>query len=346
MIFATSDIIFSVLFMVAVISFSLLVRYLLSRFKAQKATALQTIFNALKEPLQIIFIMTAFYLLLQALAFEWTDDPLIGRIYGLTVMLGLTWLLIAAVHGVSKFALSRFDVSQRDNLAARRIHTQIRVVRSLAVALIIIVAIAAILISFEQIRALGVSLLASAGVAGIILGLAAQKTLGNFFTGLQIAITQPIRIDDAILVEGEWGRIEEINLTYVVVHIWDHRRLILPISYFVEQPFQNWTRKTADLIGAIVLHVDYSMPLQPLRDELDRLLADNPLWDQKVKVIQVVDTTERTMQLRVLVSAADSPSTWDLRCQIREGLIDFIQKNYERHLPRFRTEEKEAMYAE
>lgn len=326
------------IFAAVVILFAFGMRMLVKYIRSKHDKFLQVLYRYLRAPLQIVFLLTAIYILLQSLTYRWTDDPVIDRIYTIAIICVVAWMLTRAVQFFSALLLQRFDVDKRDNLSARRVHTQVRVVRRLIISVIVILALAALLMTFEHIRALGVSLLASAGVAGVVLGLAAQRTLGNFFIGLQIAITQPIRIDDAVLVEGEWGRIEEINLTYVVVNIWDHRRLVLPISYFVEKPFQNWTRRTADLIGSIILYLDYGMPMQALRDELDRLLAENPLWDGKVKVAQVIETTERTMQVRVLVSAADSPSTWDLRCQVREGLIAFIQKNYPESLPRFRGE--------
>ncbi|WP_228779922.1 mechanosensitive ion channel family protein [Aquiflexum lacus] len=193
-----------------------------------------------------------------------------------------------------------------------------------------------VLLSFESIRKVGIGLFASAGVAGIIIGFSAQKAVGTLLAGIQIAITQPFRIEDAVLVENEWGWIEEINLTYVVVRIWDKRRLVLPTTYFLEKPFQNWTRTSADIIGSIFLYTDYTISIQALRDELTRLLNETPLWDKKVNVLQVTDSKETTMELRILVSAKNSPTTWDLRVHIREKLIEFIQKNYPESLPKTR----------
>ena len=186
-------------------------------------------------------------------------------------------------------------------------------------------------------RHVGTSILASAGIASVIIGFAAQRSLGTLVAGLQIAITQPIRIDDVVIVENEWGRIEEITLTYVVVRIWDLRRLVVPISYFLEKPFQNWTRVSAHLLGTVMLHVDYTVPLNVMREELDRILEQSKLWDHKVKVLQVTDTTDRTLELRALVSAGNASAAWDLRCEVREAMVDFLQRNYPECLPRTRA---------
>jgi small-conductance mechanosensitive channel len=191
---------------------------------------------------------------------------------------------------------------------------------------------------FEQVRGLGTSVLASAGVLGIVIGFAAQRTIANLFAGFQLALTQPIRIDDVVIVEGEWGRIEEITLTYVVVRIWDLRRLILPLSYFIERPFQNWTRREADILGTVFLYADYTIPVDALREELKRIAAQSPNWDGKVCGLQVTDATEQTIELRSLVSACDASKAWDLRCEVREKLIAFVQKNYPASLPKVRAE--------
>jgi small-conductance mechanosensitive channel len=182
-----------------------------------------------------------------------------------------------------------------------------------------------------------VGLFASAGVAGIIIGFSAQKAIGTLIAGIQIAFAQPFRLDDAVVVEGEWGWIEEINLTYVVVRIWDQRRLVLPTTYFLEKPFQNWTRTSADIIGSVFLYTDYTISFDALREELDRILAVTPLWDKKVKVLQVTDSKELTVEIRILVSAKNSPTAWDLRVHVREKMIEFIQKNYPDALPKSRV---------
>lgn len=232
----------------------------------------------------------------------------------------------------------RNDITIENNLSGRKIRTQIDFIYKLAMVITTIIAVSVILMSFKPVRDLGTSLLASAGIAGIMIGLAAQKSISNLLAGFQIAFTQPIRLDDVVIVENEWGKIEEISLTYVVVRIWDERRLILPISYFLEKPFQNWTRVSADLLGTIFFHADYSLPVEAVRTEVTRLLQTQKQWDGKVNVVQVTDTTEKTMQIRILVSAKNSGDAFDLRCILREKVIDFIQKNYPASLPKFRTE--------
>ncbi|RQW01754.1 mechanosensitive ion channel family protein, partial [candidate division KSB1 bacterium] len=204
--------------------------------------------------------------------------------------------------------------------------------------MIIIFAIAMILMTFDKVRQIGVSMLASAGIAGIILGFAAQRSLATLIAGIQIAITQPIRIDDVVIVENEWGRIEEITLTYVVVNIWDQRRLIVPITYFIETPFQNWTRTTAELLGTVFIYADYRLPINALRDELERIVADSPLWDKRLAKVQVTNATDKTMGIRALVSAENSSNAWELRCLVREKLIAFLQRNFPDSLPRVRLE--------
>jgi len=192
--------------------------------------------------------------------------------------------------------------------------------------------------TFERVRHLGTTILASAGIIGIVVGMAAQRTIATFIAGLQIAITQPIRVDDVVIVENEWGRIEEITLTYVVVRIWDLRRLVVPITYFIENPFQNWTRVTADILGTVFIYVDYTVPIDSIRAELHRILKSSEFWDGKVCVLQVTNTSERTVELRALMSAADASTAWTLRCQVREKMVDFIQKNYPDALPKLRAE--------
>jgi small-conductance mechanosensitive channel len=206
------------------------------------------------------------------------------------------------------------------------------------VIVIAIIALAIILMSFEQIRQLGTAILASAGVLGIVIGFAAQRTISTLLAGLQIAITQPFRIDDVVIVEGEWGRIEEIALTYVVVRIWDLRRLVLPISYFLEKPFENWTRESADILGTVYMYADYTIPVQEVKKELLRILKESDFWDGKVWNLQVTDMTEHTVQLRALMSAQDASAAWNLRCEVREKLLNFVQSRHPNALPKIRTE--------
>lgn len=248
------------------------------------------------------------------------------------------WLVIGIARTSRSWLLKRYDIGVEDNLQNRRVQTQVRVIENLVIAVIVLATIAFMLMTFEAVRQIGTGIIASAGVAGIVLGFAAQKTLGNFIAGLQIAITQPIRIDDVVIVENEWGWIEEITLTYVVVRIWDLRRLVVPISYFVEKPFQNWTRVSADILGSVYIYADYTVPVKELRKELTRILQASTYWDKKVDVLQVTGANERTIEIRALMSAATSPEAWNLRCEVRERLLEYLQKNHTPALPRTRIE--------
>lgn len=249
----------------------------------------------------------------------------------------ITWMAIQVVRIMKIRLLKRYDLSKEDNLESRKLHTQINLLEKVIVFIIMVGGVGSILLSIDSIRQFGVGLFASAGVAGIIIGLSAQKVVGALLAGIQIAITQPFRVDDAVVVEGEWGWIEEINLTYIVVRIWDKRRLVLPTTYFLEKPFQNWTRTTADIIGTVFLYTDYTISFDDLRKELDRILDETPLWDKKVKVLQVTDSKETTVESRILVSAKNSPTAWDLRVHVREKMIAYIQQNYPESLPKTRV---------
>lgn len=248
------------------------------------------------------------------------------------------WMTIESTDVVGDVVRGYFRIDVDDNLEERKIITQLHYVKRLVAVVATILALALILLQFEQVREIGTGLLASAGVAGIIIGFAAQKTLSNLLAGFLIAFTQPIRIDDVVVVEGEWGRIEEITLTYVVVRIWDERRLVLPLQYFIEKPFQNWTRTSADILAYVFLYTDYRLPVDPLRTELGRILRSTDLWDGRVNVLQVTDADRSTIEVRALMSASNSSRAWDLRCLVREQLVVFIQENYPECLPRTRVE--------
>jgi small-conductance mechanosensitive channel len=263
---------------------------------------------------------------------------ILAKATSILLIIAMAIILFQAVHLGETAVLTKHDIKAADNLLARKIYTQVHFIGKSLYVIIVFFTVASILMLFEEVRRFGASLLASAGVVGIIIGFAAQKTIANLFAGFQLAMTQPIRLDDVVVVEGEWGRIEEITLTYVVVHIWDDRRLVVPLSYFIEKPFQNWTRASSALLGSVLLWVDYSLPLEDIRRELKDIIEPNPLWDKRFWNMQVTDTTERSMQIRVLATSADSSSAWDLRCEIREKLISYIQKNHPQSLPRLRTE--------
>ena len=248
------------------------------------------------------------------------------------------YLLIRVVRGVEDLIVSRLDLQGADNLDARRIQTQLHVLRAVLTSFIAFAAVIAVLLFVPGFRQLGAGLLASAGIAGLVLGFAAQRALGNLLAGFQIAVTQPIRLDDVVVVEGEWGRIEEITLTYVVVRIWDERRLILPISYFLEHPFANWTRESSEILGTVFLYTDYSAPITELRAELERIVAESQSWDGRVCNLVVTDSTPRALEIRALVSAKDGGKAWELRCEVREKLVQFLARRYPDTLPRIRAE--------
>ncbi|WP_402462800.1 mechanosensitive ion channel domain-containing protein [Isoptericola aurantiacus] len=240
-----------------------------------------------------------------------------------TIIAG-AWLIGAMAFVVEDRTLARM-AGAADDRHARRVQTQISIVRRVTVAVIVVIAIAAVLLTFPAMRTAGASILASAGLVSIVAGLAAQSSLANMFAGMQIAFTDAIRVDDVVVLDGEFGRIEEITLTYVVVHAWDDRRLILPSTYFTTTPFENWTRRAADLLGTVEVDVDFTVPLPAMRAELDRLLAASPLWDERLGILQVTDATGGRIQARALVSAADAGTLWDLRCHVREGLVAWLQ---------------------
>ena len=260
--------------------------------------------------------------------------PFIGVGKSLLV-LALAWLATRAVHISADSLTRRFDVSVGDNLQARRMHTQIIIIRRVVNSIIFLVALAAIFLMSGNLRGVGVSLLTSAGVAGIIIGLSAQRLLANLMAGIQLALTQPIRIDDVVVIEGEWGKIEEITLTYIVVHIWDHRRLVVPISYFIEKPIQNWTRTSADLLRTVSFFLDYTVPVEAIRQKLVEILDKSLHWDKKVGNLQVVNCTPQTV--RALMSVANASAGWELSCEVREKLLDFIQSAYPEALPKSRA---------
>lgn len=254
----------------------------------------------------------------------------------LTVLISI--ILIRFVKLLEDLFYHKYDLNKEDNLKERKIRTQLQFIRKFLISLIVVVTISIILLSFESMRKVGAGLLTGVGIGGIIIGFAAQKSLGNLLAGFQIAFTQPIRIDDVLIVEGEWGRVEEITLTYVVINIWDQRRLILPITYFIEKPFQNWTRVSSELLGTVFLYLDYTIPIPPLRDELSRLLHHNPLWDKRVNVVQVTDNKADTIEVRFLMSARNSSQAFDLRCYVREAMIAYINQHYPESLPKTRLE--------
>jgi small-conductance mechanosensitive channel len=288
---------------------------------------------------KLLIIVISLNVARQFTYFHVLNNYFIDKVMYLMLITAVAILLIKITEFIRDALYERFNVQAADNLNERKIRTQIDFIQKVSVVFVVLVAMAVALMSFDRVRQLGTSLIASAGIASVIIGFAAQKSIANLLAGLQIAFTQPIRLDDVVIVEGEWGRIEEITLTYVVVRIWDSRRLIVPISYFLEKPFQNWTRISADLLGTVFIYADYNLPIDSLRAELTRILGQDDvkkLWDGRVAVVQVTDSTERTIQIRVLVSSNNSGDAFDLRCILRERLIAFIAKHYPDSLPKHR----------
>jgi small-conductance mechanosensitive channel len=253
-----------------------------------------------------------------------------------------TWLMVRAVVIVEKLLIDQLDFNSPDNNQARRIYTKIKFIKRIVIILITTIGVSILLLSFDSVRQYGVGILTSAGIVSVIIGFAAQKSLANLMAGIQIAFTQPIKIDDVVIVEGEWGKIEEINLTYVVVNIWDLRRLVLPITYFIETPFQNWTRNESALIGTAFFYLNYHAPIARLREKLKEILDTTPLWDGRSWALQVTDTQGQFMVVRALMSARNSSQTFDLRCLVREKMIAFITEEFPEALPSTRIEELHA----
>jgi small-conductance mechanosensitive channel len=331
----------------AVIAFVLLVGYLfkliitllLNYYKNKKDgdySFLRSAVTHLSKPLNHFIPLLTLGILLPYFTLKDVYEDDIKRWLGILLLISFAKLLMNAIEILEDYVYYRYDFNKADNLKERKVRTQLQFVRKVANVLIILITISLILLSFESVRKLGAGLLTGVGIGGIIIGFAAQKSLGNLLAGFQIAFTQPIRIDDVLVVEGEWGRVEDITLTYVVLNIWDQRRLILPINYFIEKPFQNWTRSTSELLGTVFLYVDYGVPVDKLREELTRLLNESPLWDKRVGILQVTDVKEYTVELRALVSANNSSNAFDLRCYIRENLVKYLSDNYPNSLSKNR----------
>lgn len=289
-------------------------------------------------------LIPLFLVLLVAPSLSFSNEILLTlrRLFSVLFIVLVTWFAVGLVLTGRDVLLNRYDINVKDNLKARSVHTQVNVLVKILVIVIGLVAAASAMMIFENVRQVGTSILASAGVIGIIIGFAAQRSIATLLAGLQIAITQPIRIDDVVIVDGEWGQIEEITLTYVVVRIWDLRRLIVPTNHFLEKSFQNWTRISAEILGTVTFHVDYSLPVDVVRNQLYEILKDHELWDGKVWRLHVINATDRTVELRALMSAASSSDAWELRCHVREQLLGFLQKNYPQCLPKLRAEIHDA----
>jgi small-conductance mechanosensitive channel len=325
----------------------LIVHYILFATMERVARRTQTIVDDssiknFRRPLQLLIPLLAISLILPTLSMPPTILVVLKHLLSLGIIASIAWLFVRTTDVLDDIVLSRYRIDEKDNLQARKIYTQLQVFKRIIIVVVSILALATMLLTFDKVRQLGTGILASAGIIGIILGLSAQRTIGTILAGLQIAITQPIRLDDVVIVENEWGRIEEITFTYVVVRIWDLRRLVLPITYFIEKPFQNWTRVTADILGTVFIYVDYTVPVQAVREEFHRILKGSSYWNGTTWGLQVTNSTDRAVELRALMSASDASSAWNLRCEVREKLIEFIRKNYPDGLPKVRAELQEA----
>ncbi|WP_119421379.1 mechanosensitive ion channel family protein [Desertibaculum subflavum] len=305
---------------------------------AGEGTVLRLVVERVRGPTRLAMIMLA-------VALAATVAPLTDRQAGVIRQINLVaiialagWAALTVVQVLAAVHLRRFQIDVADNLLARKHVTQFRILQRVAGTIIVVITAGAALMTFGGVRQYGVSLLASAGAAGIVVGLALQPLLKNLIAGVQLALTQPIRIDDALIVEGEWGNVEEITSTYVVLRLWDWRRLILPLSYFIERPFQNWTREGSELIGVVYFYVDHTLPVGALRRKLDDVLHASALWDQRVGVVQVTDFKEMVMEVRILASASSAGRAFDLRCEVREKIIDWIQAEHPTALPRRRQD--------
>lgn len=290
------------------------------------------------SPMRLLLPLIGLLLMLPLADLGSSTEQVVARTVGLAIIGCFGWLTIALMEVASDLIAEKYPISATDNLTARALRTRISVLRSAGVVVVTIITASVILMSFPSVRQLGVSLLASAGLLALVVGMAARPALENLIAGLQIALTQPIKLDDVVVIEGEWGRIEEITTTYVVVRIWDARRLILPLSYFITNPIENWTRKTSDILATVTVHTDYTVAVEEVRKELHTILQASPHWDGRTWGMQVTGSTDSSMELRALMSARDSSAAWDLRCEVRENLIQTIQKRWPESLPRVRTE--------
>jgi small-conductance mechanosensitive channel len=296
-----------------------------------------------RGPLRFILPLAAVYVAMPFAEGYMTSDVqtlLDGLLHGATV-LAIAWLLVTLVMMAEDLIARRYSIEEEDNLQARKIMTQVRILRRIAIIVIGVLSLGAVLMQYEPFRELGTGILASAGIIGIVIGVAAQRTLGNLIAGIQIAFTQPIRVDDVVIAEGEFGWVEEITLTYVVVRVWDQRRIVVPITQFVEKPFQNWTRTTSELLGTVFLYVDHTVPFDDLRTALGEIVEASEYYDGRVWRLHVTDTSEKTVELRALMSADSAPNLWELRCEVREKLIAYVQAHFPEALPRMRAEVRE-----
>ncbi|TWV99599.1 mechanosensitive ion channel family protein [Chitinophaga pinensis] len=337
-------IVWSILLGCAALITGLIVKYLLALILKLTATKnpadyslIRSVLKRLGKPINYFLPVLVLDMVLPFMELAKRPMDILSRAVEISLIISFGLILTGLVKVFEDYVMHTYDLKKEDNLRERKMRTQLQFVRKLAISMILVLTLCAVLLSFDSLRKIGAGLLTGVGVGGIIVGFAAQRSLSNFLAGMQLAFTQPIRIDDVLVVEGEWGRVEEITLTYVVLGIWDQRKLILPINYFIEKPFQNWTRTGSAILGTAFLYLDYTAPIDILRAEFERILKDHPLWDKRVQVMQVTNITDRSVEVRMLVSANSSGKAFDLRCFLRENMLSFIQANHAYCLPKTRA---------
>jgi small-conductance mechanosensitive channel len=303
-----------------------------------RSPALHAALESADKPSRITIVPLALLVALPVAALPPKIDDVAGRLLGIALVVGLGWTFVRMIAAAFDVALAQVADGSETTINARRRRTQLALFRRLSILAVIMITVGLVLTAIPAVRNVGLSLFASAGVAGVIVGIAAQPTITNLIAGIQLAVTQPIRIGDAVLVEGEWGHVEAISSTHVVIAIWDERRLVVPLSYFLQRPFQNWTLRSSELVQPVFLYLDYSVPVVELRQKLTEILSGSPLWDRRVSVLQITELKEQNVEIRLLVSAADSGQAWDLRCYVREQMLLFIRENFPDSLPRTRVD--------
>lgn len=317
------------------------VAYVIVKVLARRSPVARHLEQRARIPFRLAVTLVAVAVAIRSDA-PWSGSDDVGRAVNLgmrmLIIVSVSWLVAAVVLSLEDLSMRRYRLDVADNLVARRARTQAGVIRRLTVVVIVVLAAGAVLLSIPGVGAIGASVLASAGIISVIAAVAAQSTLANLFAGLQIAFSGSIRYGDAVIVEGEWGWVDEITLSYVVVRLWDDRNMVLPTTYFTTTPFQNWTRKHSELMGSVEMDVDWRVSPDGMRRELERILETTDLWDGRVNVLQVTDAVNGWVRVRILVTARDAPTLFDLRCLVRERMVDWLQSKNEGGLPRIRVE--------
>ncbi|MBW4330911.1 mechanosensitive ion channel family protein [Stakelama sp. CBK3Z-3] len=324
--------------LLALAAHGIFVRLLLRLTRNTSFVADDVLFRRSLRPMRWIFVAISLALIRSALSLDAAADAIWKQAAGLIVPLLIGWLAISLIRASTKIVEIRSDITVEDNLKARRRRTRSMILGRIATIIVAFITICLMLLSIPGVRSVGVTLMASAGLVGLAVGAAAQPALKNLIAGVQMAFTEPIRIDDAVIIADEWGWVEEIKLTYVVIKIWDQRRLIVPVSKFLDEPFQNWTRDGAGLLGSVFLYLDPSADIARLRDHFEEVVVKEPLFDGRGKVLQVTDANASAIEIRMLATASNSPRTFDLRCAIREKMLAFIRDEMPEAFPRTRAE--------